>query len=180
MVDAWPHRRAQRDDEEQRRKDHRQLDRSGDDRVDPAAVVAREGPEEDPDDHHPQRGEDRDLERGARAVDQAQELVVAEHAVGAEDVELLRGRVPDAVRRRDREARALDVRQGPDRQAQDGNAAWYIILAIQMISFWFCKCTQTRIRKRNAKSGMFSSAPGQGSTHPVATIPVTRSCIYLL
>src|SRR5206468_11713955 len=80
------------------------------------------------------RGEDRDFERGARAVDQAQELVVAEHAVGAEDVELLRGRVPDAVRRRDREARALDVRQGPDRQAQDAVAPRILVEVVDAVA----------------------------------------------
>ena len=84
VVEARADRRRQRDDEEQRGERHRDLGDARDDRVDPAAEVARGRPEQDADDHHEERREDGDLERDLRPVQQAQELVPAERVGGAE------------------------------------------------------------------------------------------------
>ena len=123
VVQPRPHRRAQSDDEEQRREDHRQFDHAGDRGVDPAAVVARDCAEEDADQHDPDRRQDGDLERNPRAVEQAQELVVAELPVGAEDVELGPLRVAHAAARRRRESRARDVAQRADRELAEAAQA---------------------------------------------------------
>ena len=87
---------GERDDEEEQRERHHDLGHARDDRVDPAAEEAGERAQErrrsiiDE-----ERRADRDLERDLRAVEEPQELVTAELAVGAED-EQRRGLVPDA------------------------------------------------------------------------------------
>src|SRR5205823_6370928 len=77
----------EREDEEQQRERHHDLGDAGDDRVDPAAVVARDRAHDDPDDHAQDGGADRDLERDLRAVEEAQELVPPELPVAAQDEE---------------------------------------------------------------------------------------------
>jgi hypothetical protein len=81
----------QRDDEEQVREDHHDLDHPGDHRVDPAAEVAREQAHDHSEPDGAERREQRDLERRLGTVEQTQEQVAAQIAVRAEDVE--RGRV---------------------------------------------------------------------------------------
>ena len=75
---------ADRDDEEQEREDHDDLDQPRDDGVDPAAEVAGEEAHDDAEPDRADRREQCDLERGLRAVEEAQEEVAAEGAVGAQ------------------------------------------------------------------------------------------------
>src|SRR5512133_1280128 len=61
--------RAQGDDEEECWEDHRQLYDSGNGGVGQAAVVAGGRSQDDSEDHHCNRREDRDLERDARSIE---------------------------------------------------------------------------------------------------------------
>ena len=88
---------GQRDHEEQHRERHHDLRDTADHGVGPAAVEAGHRAHQDAEDHREDRRSDRDLERGLRAVEEAQELVAAELAVGAEHEERLArsaGRAP--------------------------------------------------------------------------------------
>ena len=77
-------RRASGDDEEQDGNAIDDLGQARDDGVDPAAEVAGDRAEQHADRDRAERREQRDLERDLRAVEEAQELVAAERAVGAE------------------------------------------------------------------------------------------------
>ncbi len=99
------------DDEEQEREDHHDLDQPRDDGVDPAAEVAGEDTHDHAEADRADRREQRDLEGRLRAVEQAQEEVAAEAAVGAEDEQLLR-----PVTGRTRIRRGADPRPGADRR----------------------------------------------------------------
>src|SRR5436190_5200462 len=133
VVEARTDGRAQRDDEEQRREDHRLLDHTRDRGIDPPPVIPGKRTEQDPDQHHPDRREHSHLERDPGAVEQAEELVVAELAVRPEDVELLGRRVRDAVRRRNREPAARDVRHRPDRERLDAVAAGILVEVVRAV-----------------------------------------------
>ena len=87
---------ADHDEEEQQRERHHEIGETRDDRVDETAEVAGERPEHDTDQQREDRRARRDLERDAAAVEDAEELVAAELAVGAEQQQRLAG----AFRRR--------------------------------------------------------------------------------
>ena len=103
---------AEHQQEEQEREAHHQVDHARDDRVDPAAEEARRRAEQGADQDREHRPEQRDLERDAPAVEQPQQLVAAERAVGAEDEQ----RVRRALRRR----RQADDLVGGDLDVVDG------------------------------------------------------------
>ena len=90
VVEALARRAGERDHEEQHRERHDDLGDAADHRVRPAAVEPGHRAHQDADDHREDRRADRDLERGLRAVEEAQELVAAELAVGAEHEEVCR------------------------------------------------------------------------------------------
>ena len=89
-IDAQ-HRAAIHREEDQEQEDggegEHQIDEAHQQRVDPAAVVAGDGPDHDPDQRRDQRGADADGERDAAAVDQAAQLIPPQ-LVGAEHVRL--------------------------------------------------------------------------------------------
>src|SRR5439155_6887943 len=103
-------------------------------RVDPASVVPRQRAQQDSYDHHPDRREDGNLERDPRAVEQAQELVVAESTVRAEDVQLRGLGVRCAVLRRNREAAARDMGQRPDRERLHAVAAGVLVEVVGAVT----------------------------------------------
>ena len=85
LVQARTDRRGQRDHEQEHGERHGDLGDPGYDRVYPASEVARNRSHQHPDDHHPEGGQERNLERDLGAVEQAQELVLAQRARRAED-----------------------------------------------------------------------------------------------
>ena len=90
VVEAFAGGRGERDDEQRCRKCHRHVDHARDDRVGRSAVVAGDGADDDLDRHDTDHREESDFERDAPAVEEAQELVAAERAIGAQDEQRLR------------------------------------------------------------------------------------------
>ena len=109
--------RAQGDDEEECWEDHRQLYDSGNGGVGQAAVVAGGRSQDDSEDHHCNRREDRDLERDARSIEKAEKLVVTQDPVRPEHVELLAAGLTVTGGRI--EVLAGDVCRRPDRKRLD-------------------------------------------------------------
>ena len=90
VVEVRRRRRREHEQEQEERERHHDVHEPRHDRVDPPAEVARDGAERDPEHEREQRRTERHLERLLAAVEQAEELVPAERAVGAQDQERVR------------------------------------------------------------------------------------------
>src|ERR1041385_4200161 len=52
-------------------------------------------------------------------------------------------------------------------------------LPAKLPGFRLRKCPQSNVRQCSPEAGMFSARPRNSGTHPVATVPVPGTCIYL-
>jgi hypothetical protein len=112
-------RGADHDEEEQQRERHHEIRQPRDHGVDQPAEVAGRAPEDDAEQDRDERRAERDLERVAPAVEDSQELVAAERAVGTQQQERLRR----PLRRRRMDEREGVVVRDDGRVPGDGERA---------------------------------------------------------